>query len=669
VDLSLLSPALNRIQEWLNALSLYQIVVLCAALIAWAMAADEWRRNDNRDCGRLTLAFGIIGLLRLLATIPLPAPAMPALTPFVESVSLILIFWAFTRSQFENRERSDQATVGLLALIVLAEAATWAAWLLLQDALPWAAYADHWSIVLWYLFQVGLAGTALWLTLSRRNEQRLALAPAFGLVALSNGAALFGFVTLLEPLNGLAYLLWTMATYMMIVSDLRSFGQELRALSEKSLRHLSEQTLLMEISRAAAESLDQSHILQVIADQSGLAFDADRLVLLLSESDEAGRLHVMARYNALEDTRAESLQSHIYLRDALLLKAVFRRKKQLALSRAGAAGANRDLRAVEHLLGMEGLGHAMLEPLIFQEEAIGALIAARSLSRPAFSAEESRLLTTMAALLTSALQNARLYADLKRANQDLTRLNEELRSAYEQLQSVDRLKSSFIGVITHELRSPFASLDLSLQLMRRYGQAGWSAEQIEQYAQLEQGIGRARRMVDSLVSFASLLSRQGALRVARVNFSELVNSTTTALAGMASSREVKIAVQAGVEEPIWVEGDQARLAEAVQHLVHNAIKFNRPGGRVDIRYWADASLLACEVEDTGIGIPPEKLDGIWGQFSQGADPFLRSVEGLGLGLALVKIIIEAHGGRVAAQSVEGTGSSFGFQIPLTQPAK
>ena len=232
------------------------------------------------------------------------------------------------------------------------------------------------------------------------------------------------------------------------------------------------------------------------------------------------------------------------------------------------------------------------------------------------------------------------------------------------LQSVDQLKSSFIGVITHELRSPFVDLEFSLQLLRRYGLEQLSTEQREQLAQLEQGIGRARRMVDSLVSFAGLLSRQGALNVSAVNFSELVSQAKTGLATLAQSRGVQIEVQAGSEESLIIEGDRARLAEAVHHLIHNAIKFNRAGGRVDIRYWADETHLSFEVEDSGVGLSPARLETIWQPFTQAADAVRRGVEGLGLGLALVKLIIEAHGGRVAAQSAEGVGSSFGFQIPL-----
>jgi signal transduction histidine kinase len=113
-----------------------------------------------------------------------------------------------------------------------------------------------------------------------------------------------------------------------------------------------------------------------------------------------------------------------------------------------------------------------------------------------------------------------------------------------------------------------------------------------------------------------------------------------------------------------VSVDRERIGEAIYHLVHNAVKFNRSDGSVWIScHPADAALL-CEVADTGLGISPEKLDVIWEAFSQSADEVRRGVEGLGLGLALVKSTVEAHGGEVMASSTPGAGSTFGFRLPI-----
>ncbi|MFN2165421.1 MAG: sensor histidine kinase, partial [Anaerolineae bacterium] len=118
-----------------------------------------------------------------------------------------------------------------------------------------------------------------------------------------------------------------------------------------------------------------------------------------------------------------------------------------------------------------------------------------------------------------------------------------------------------------------------------------------------------------------------------------------------------------------VRADRDRLADAVHHLVHNAIKFTPEAGEIWLRGQATDTTLLFEVKDTGIGISADKLPTLWEEFAQVADPLQRGVEGLGLGLALVKYIVNAHDGKVWAESEEGAGSKFGFEIPLAGPGR
>jgi signal transduction histidine kinase len=231
---------------------------------------------------------------------------------------------------------------------------------------------------------------------------------------------------------------------------------------------------------------------------------------------------------------------------------------------------------------------------------------------------------------------------------------------------MDRLKSAFIGVITHELRSPFANIAFSLELFQRYGVENLTAEQRGQLEQLLHSLKQAKTMVDNLVTFATFLSKQGELRLADLDFGHVIRETLPPLQTMAETKKLGFRVVVPDELP-RVHGDRERLADAVYHLVHNAVKFNRPGGEVWIRCKATDDLLRVEVKDTGVGVPADKLPALWEGFTQMADPLRRGTEGLGLGLALVKYIVTAHGGRVWAESREEVGSTFGFEIPLCGP--
>ncbi|MBN1136361.1 MAG: GAF domain-containing protein [Anaerolineae bacterium] len=297
---------------------------------------------------------------------------------------------------------------------------------------------------------------------------------------------------------------------------------------------------------------------------------------------------------------------------------------------------------------------------------IGLLALGSKISGDRYYDKDLALLGTLADQTAVALENARLVDDLVQVNQDLQNTYMELAQANRELQEMDRLKSAFIGVITHELRSPFANIAFSLQVFTRYGVENLSPEQREQLNQLTNSLHQAKAMVDNLVTFATFLSKQGALSLASVAFGEVVNDTLKALEPMARNKEQALRVAVPTHLPP-LQGDPDRLSDAIHHLVQNAIKFTGKGGEIWVRSRVENSQLVFEVKDNGVGVAADKLEGLWEGFAQMADPLRRGVEGLGLGLALVKYIVTAHGGQVFAHSEVGKGSIFGFRIPLTGP--
>ena len=318
-------------------------------------------------------------------------------------------------------------------------------------------------------------------------------------------------------------------------------------------------------------------------------------------------------------------------------------------------------------------------PIYAKGEWIGLLALGAKVSGDRYFDEDLNLLSTLADQTAVALENARLFEELQLANADLKRsyrvldqTHNELEQAYgdleqanEQLKEMDNLKTGFIGVITHELRTPFANLNFSLQLMERYGLDGWRQDQREQLAQLKEGIGKAKQMVDNLVTFATLLSKQGELQIEELDFAQLVETSIQPLRPLAERKDLDLQTVTPTLLPP-VNGDRERLGDAVYHLTQNAIKFTNADGRVEARCRVEPDTICFEVEDTGIGVPAERLPALWETFTQMADPLKRGVEGLGLGLALVRFVVRAHGGDVYADSEEGVGSTFGFCIPLAE---
>lgn len=308
-------------------------------------------------------------------------------------------------------------------------------------------------------------------------------------------------------------------------------------------------------------------------------------------------------------------------------------------------------------------------PIHSRGQWIGLLTLGQKLTADRYFDGDMQLLNTLADQTAIALENARLVSDLISLNRDLKQAFADLEKAHRQLNELDRLKSAFIGAITHELRTPVANIQFSIQLIEKYGLEKMAPEQQEQFYQLIDSARHAKTMVDNLVNFANFLGKQGDLKLADFSFSELLAETVVMLEPHARRKDLTLRMDVADEGLPAVHGDRARVGDAIYHLIQNAIKFTGPNGTVTARCRASEGYLVFEVTDTGIGIPPEKIDGLWEGFTQMADPLKRGLEGLGLGLALVKYVVIAHGGETSAESagIPGQGSTFGFRIPLAGP--
>ncbi len=314
---------------------------------------------------------------------------------------------------------------------------------------------------------------------------------------------------------------------------------------------------------------------------------------------------------------------------------------------------------------LASLGMEVYVPIHAQGQWIGLLGLGPKNSRSRFYDKDLTLLSTLADQTAVALENARLFADLERVNNDLQAAYASLAEANTRLQEVDKLKSAFIGVVSHELRTPFANIGFSLHILERHGTEHWAEGQREELESLKQGIQKAKNMVEHLVSFASFLQKQGELQLSQVDVPQLIEATLHPLRPLAESRQITLHQHNGRTIPC-LSADAARLGEAIHHLVQNAIKFTHEGGEVTVACWPEHDEVHVAVRDTGIGVPADRLPELWDNFTQMADPVKRGAEGVGLGLALVKAVVTAHGGQVFAESKEGAGSTFGFQLPLVR---
>ena len=265
-------------------------------------------------------------------------------------------------------------------------------------------------------------------------------------------------------------------------------------------------------------------------------------------------------------------------------------------------------------------------------------------------------------------QNEELQAqqdELQRRTRDLETYSGELRRHAAMLAEADERKNEFLGLLAHELRNPLAPMTVSLLILEQSPPG--SERALRAQAVIERQVRHLSRLIDDLLDVTRI--SHGKIQIARepLELVEVVRSCIEDQHGGVAEKNLQLDVDLP-DTAIWVDGDRTRLCQVLNNLLSNASKFTDAGGRIQVRLAADEPDAVIEVADSGAGIEAELLPRIFQPFTQGTTSLARANGGLGLGLALVRALVELHGGTVSAHSDgPGTGARFVVRLP-TRPA-
>jgi two-component system phosphate regulon sensor histidine kinase PhoR len=229
-----------------------------------------------------------------------------------------------------------------------------------------------------------------------------------------------------------------------------------------------------------------------------------------------------------------------------------------------------------------------------------------------------------------------------------------------EVRNLQTMRRELVGNISHELRTPIAGIKAMVETLRA-GAIDDREAAIDFLARIDSEVDRLTQMVSELTELSRIESGHAELRTSPVNANLLVDEVITQLNAQADRLQVTMATDLAPDLPI-IKADHDRVRQTLINLVHNAVKFNRPGGTVTVTTRVDADSVIVSVSDTGIGISRDDLPHVFERFYK-ADK-ARARGGSGLGLAIAKHVVQAHGGNIWAQSEEGKGSTFSFSLPI-----
>ncbi|HSK75772.1 MAG TPA: sensor histidine kinase [Thermoanaerobaculia bacterium] len=323
------------------------------------------------------------------------------------------------------------------------------------------------------------------------------------------------------------------------------------------------------------------------------------------------------------------------------------------------------------LLVVAGIGLALLTL-----SGLGASLFSRRLSRSlrsaALAADTLALGRRPEPRPSSVAELARLSEALERSAELLIwkgrQLNEQLartEAARAEAETASRGKDHFMAMLGHELRNPLAPIRNGVYLLRELLPPDEKVERVR--TMIERQLAHLTRLVDDLLDASRIERGKVVLQTQPLDLRLVVREAAGDFEGQLDRAGLAFHLTVP-ETPVRIEGDRTRLAQCLGNLLHNALKFTPAGGRVLLSLSVDGGLARIEIEDNGAGIDPALLPTLFQPFAQGPQPLDRSQGGLGLGLALVKGLVELHGGTVSVASAgTGLGTRIAILLPLAQP--
>ncbi len=302
--------------------------------------------------------------------------------------------------------------------------------------------------------------------------------------------------------------------------------------------------------------------------------------------------------------------------------------------------------AIHRYTSMFAMREHFIIPLVARGRTIGGMAVVQAESGRTLGEDDLKLILELGRRAALALDNARLFA--------------QAAAARAHAETANRAKDEFLAMLGHELRNPLAPIVTSLDVMHRR----WPDVGGEQRAVIRRQVSHLSRLIDDLLDISRITSGKIELRHEPVDVQAVVARAIEQTRPLFGRHREPVTADLP-DGPVLVLGDEVRLSQVVANLLVNAAKFTPPDGRVIVRVAREGGGIEVQVQDTGCGIAPDLLPRVFELFVQGRQAIDRSHGGLGLGLAIVRNLVELHGGTVHAHSEgEGQGSAFTVRLPI-----
>lgn len=411
--------------------------------------------------------------------------------------------------------------------------------------------------------------------------------------------------------------------------------------------------ILLDVIKAMSAETDFDRLLQLIMKETTRAMDADRSSLFLLDRERSELWSRIAL--GLEEKKEIRFRSHLGIAGQVATSGQ-------VLNIPEAYDDPRFNKEVDRQTGYR-TKTILCTPVRNKEGTIVGVLQVLNKREGVFTPADEEMLEALSSQAAIALENARLY--------------EDLRHAYSELKQLDAMKGNFLANISHELRTPLAPIVGYVEMLLS-GRPGPLTDRQRSHLQVvEQAVHRLQGLIEDLLAFVQMDQGELLIQPRRFAIGPLLEERAQAILRRATDRGVMVEIGVPPDLPD-VLVDPKQIGRALLLMLDNAVKFTPQGGHISVGAKASISpddalptwrngYVEVSISDTGIGIPADKIARIFEKFYQVDASATRSYGGTGLGLALVKQIMDAHGIRVEVESTLGIGSTFRFRLPIASP--
>ena len=402
-------------------------------------------------------------------------------------------------------------------------------------------------------------------------------------------------------------------TEVRLLQDKEALTRHLSAVNQQLRRRVQEMDILYQVGKSVTSQLSKDQLLERILDAIFYVIGAEEATLMLMD-EEDGQLRM-----ALHRQRVPGEVQQSARRSAEELAAEAVRKGDAT-----------------------DTGIMISVPLKVGDRTIGVLGVGNRVSARPFSGHNRQLLLALVDYAAIAIENARLYEGVRQA---------------------DRAKSEFISFVSHELRTPMTSIRGYADMLMKGMCDPLTPQQGQFVSTIHGNVMRMQILVSDLLDVSRI--ETGNLRLERepTDLTSALKDALQATQGQIEARSQQLTVKVPENLPL-IHADPARLTQILINLLSNAYKYTSEGGYIRVRAWQQDGYVHCAVSDTGIGISPDDQAKLFTKFFRSEDPAAQEMPGTGLGLCIVKNLVELQGGQVEVESQLGQGTTFAFTVPV-----